>query len=73
VTQCRVYGMASATPITDQSTLPLIAAPTKSPFQLTLPAAAEGMKFYVCAQWATRKDELGPFGPIVNFTVSNSG
>jgi len=71
VTQCQVYGLASATPVELQSQLPQIAAPTKSPFVLTLPDAAVGMKFYLAARWATRTGLVGPWGQIISFTVTN--
>ena len=64
--------MASATPVTQQSALSMIATPTKSPFVLNLPSAAVGQQFYVAARWAIRTGEYGPWSPIINFTVTNS-
>ena len=72
VTQCQVFGMASATPVTDQDALPMIATPTKSPFVLNLNAADTGKQFYVAARWAIRTGEFGPWSPIIQFTVTNS-
>ena len=42
VTQCQVFGMTAATPVTDPTTLPLLASPTKSPFH-TRPRARSGI------------------------------
>ncbi len=63
--------MASATPVTDQSTLPQIAAPTKSPFILNLSSADIGKTFYVAARWATRTGLVGPWSQIISFVVTN--
>ena len=71
VTQCQIFGMASATPVTDQSTLPMVATPTKSPFILNLNAADVGKQFYVAARWAIRSGQFGPWSPIIQFTVTN--
>ena len=72
VTQCQVFGMASETPITRQSLLPMIATPTKSPFVLDLSGADVGKQFYAAARWAIRSGELGPWSPILQFTITNS-
>ena len=69
VMQCQVFGMASATPVTDQTALPMVATPTKSPFMLNLPAATAGQQFYAAARWATRTGLTGPWSSIINFTV----
>jgi hypothetical protein len=70
VTSCQVYGMASATPVTDRSTLPLIAQPTKSPFQLHFTDADVGKQFYLAARWIIRTGELGPWSSISSLTVT---
>ena len=41
VTQCQIFGMASATPVTDQGTLPMVVTPTKSPFVLNFQPRTE--------------------------------
>jgi hypothetical protein len=71
VTQCQIFGMASATPVSDQSKLPMIATPTKSPFTLNLNPADTGKQFYAAARWAIRTGEFGPWSPIIQFTVTN--
>ncbi len=73
VTQCQVFGMTSATPVTDQDALPMIATPTKSPFTLNFTAAQAGLQMYVAARWAIRTGDYGPWSPIVSFTVTNGG
>jgi hypothetical protein len=70
VTQARVYGMTSATPITDASLLPLIATPTKSPFVLNLVGYTKGTVLYLSAAWATRKGLLSPNAPIISLVVT---
>jgi hypothetical protein len=69
-TACQIYGMASATPVTLRSTLPMIAMPTKSPFVLDLPEASVGQQFYVAARWAIQTGQLGPWSQILSFTVT---
>ena len=71
VTQCQLFGMALATPVSDQSTLPMVATPTKSPFILNLNAADVGKQSYVAACWAIRSGQFGPWSPIIQFTVTN--
>jgi hypothetical protein len=70
VTSCQVYGMASTTPITDRSLLPLVAQPTKAPFTLNFSDADVGKTFYCAARWIIRTGELGPWSSIFNFTVT---
>jgi hypothetical protein len=66
VTQIQIYGEASATVITDPSTLPLIITTTKSPLQLSL-AGTAGKIVYLAARWITRKGLVGPWSPIVSY------
>lgn len=69
VTQCRVFGMASSAPVTDPTTLPLLATLTKSPGTITFASGAAGKQAYLAAVWATRTGLVSPWSPIVNFTV----
>ena len=70
VTQLFLYGTASATPITDPSTLNFIGAYTKSPATATWLTGDVGKTAYYAAQWATRKGLVGPWSPIVSMTVA---
>ncbi len=69
VKSIRVYGMASATPITNPLLLPLVNTFTKSPFLLSLTGATPGQQFYCAAQWAVQTGKLSPWSPVINFTV----
>jgi hypothetical protein len=69
VTQWRIFGMVSATPVTDPTMLPLLATFTKSPGTVTFPAGAAGKQAYLAALWATRTGLVSPWSPMVNFTV----
>jgi hypothetical protein len=69
VIQCRVFGAVSAAPLTDQSALPLFATPTKSPFMLSFTGDQAGQTFYAAARWATRTGLVGPWSPMIHFTV----
>jgi hypothetical protein len=69
VTQCRVFGATSLTPITDPTLLPLLATLTKSPGTVTFSPGSAGKQAYLAAQWATRTGLVSPWSPMVNFTV----
>lgn len=69
VVQIQLFGMTSTTPVTDPTTLPLLQATTKSPLLQTWGSGAVGLKAYYAAKWATRKGLVGPWSPIVAFTV----
>jgi hypothetical protein len=69
VMQCRVFGMASDAPLTNQEALPLVATPTKSPFVLNFSGDQVGKQFYLAARWATRTGLVGPWSSIINITV----
>jgi hypothetical protein len=70
VLQVQLYGMASATVVTDPSTLPFLQAATKSPFLQTWPSGDVGEKAYYAARYVTRKGLVGPWSPIVSFTIA---
>jgi hypothetical protein len=72
VTQCRIFGMVSATPISDPTTLPFLLQATKSPAVLSFPSTAVGKQVYLAAQWVTRTGGVSGWSPIVNFTVPGS-
>lgn len=71
VTQIQIYGETSLQPITDPTLLNFLAVNTKSPFAQSWPSGAAGMKAYYAARWQTRKGLVGPWSPIVSFTVAN--
>lgn len=73
VTQCRIYGAASATPPSDPSAMLQIAAPTKSPFVLALANADIGKTMYCVARWAIRTGGVSPMSPMMSFTVPGAG
>jgi hypothetical protein len=73
VTQLRLYGKTSATPITDPAELPLIETLTKSPAVLSLAAFSPGAQLYLVGRWATRTGGLSDPGAIINFTVPVGG
>ena len=65
----QLFGMASATAVTDPATLPLLATLTKSPNQIALGSAAAGKTAYFAARYITRKGLIGPWSPIINYVV----
>lgn len=71
VTQLYLYGTASATPITDPAVLLFLGSRTKSPALIEWQAGDVGKTAYYAARWATRTGEIGPWSPIVSFTVAN--
>lgn len=70
VTQMYCYAMTSLTPITDPTLLPFITSCTKSPTLIPWEAGDVGKKAYYAARWATRTGKLGPYSPIVSYTVA---
>jgi len=70
VVQIQLFGTASGTPITDPATLLFQQVTTKSPLIQTWGSAAVGLKAYYAARWATKKGLVGPWSPIVSFTVA---
>jgi hypothetical protein len=70
VTALQLFASASATPITDPTLLNFIGVNTKSPFAITWDSSKKGMQGYFAARWQTRKGLVGPWGPIVNFTIA---
>lgn len=70
VTGVQIFGMASATPVTDPSTLPLVETATKSPLVVALGSGSAGKTGYFVARWITRKGLIGPYGPIISYVVA---
>lgn len=66
----QVFGTASATPITDQSMLDFLQQTTKSPFTTTWASGDLGKEAYYAARWVTRTGLVGPWSPIIKFTVA---
>lgn len=73
VKTCQVFGMTSATPITDPTVLPLKVTATKSPTLLTFTSGQAGMQFYCAGRWAIQTGGVSPWSPIINFTVPIAG
>lgn len=73
VLQLQLAGATSPTVVTDPTSLPLKATPTKSPFVLTFSSADIGKQFYCAGRWVTRSGLTGPWSPIISFTVVGSG
>lgn len=69
VMSVQLFGMTSVTPVTDPTTLPLIIAATKTPLQVNWDSAAANKLAYYAGRWATRTGLVGPWSPIVAFTV----
>jgi hypothetical protein len=69
VQQCQLFGMTSATPITDPSVLPLKSLVSKCPVVLTFDSSEVGKQFYVAARWGVRSGGVSPWSAIISFTV----
>ena len=65
---CQIFGVASATPITDPTKLPLLIIATKSPVTVTFPSGSAGMQVYMAARWAIQTGGVSPWSPMINFT-----
>lgn len=70
VTGCLLFGTASATAITDPTLLMFLQQATKSPLMQGWASGSAGQKAYYAARWVTRKGLLGPWSPIVSFTIA---
>jgi hypothetical protein len=66
----QLFGMTSATAVTDPTTLPYIANQTKSPWTTALGSPSAGKTAYFAARYITRKGLTGPWSPIVNCIVA---
>lgn len=70
VVQIQMFAEASATPITDPSTLTFVGAYTKSPLTLTMGSGNAGKTVYFAARWVTRKGLVGPWSSIISYIVA---
>jgi hypothetical protein len=66
----QVYGMPSATAVTDPTTLTYLGNQTKSPWTQLLGSTAAGKTAYFAARYITRKGQVGPWSPIVSYVVA---
>jgi hypothetical protein len=69
VVQVQLYGKASATAVTDPTTLTFLGAYTKSPLTQPMPGVA-GQTVYFAARWITKKGLVGPWSPIISYIVA---
>lgn len=66
VKQCALYGLQSATVITDPTKLVQQASMTKSPFQFSFPGGyTPGLTWYFAAVWQIQKGDQSPWSPII--------
>lgn len=70
VTQAQIYAMVSVTPVTDPALLSFLGVNTKSPFAITWDSSNVGKQAYYAARWQTRTGLVGPWSPIISFTVA---
>jgi hypothetical protein len=66
-----LYAKASATVITDPTTLSYEGTQTKSPLTLSMPATA-GMTVYMAGRWVTKKGLIGPWSPIISYVSAQA-
>ena len=66
----QIFATASATPIVDPTLLQFKLQATKAPLAVTWPSGARGELAYYAARWVTRTGLVGPYGPIISFTVA---
>lgn len=65
----QLFGVTSATVISDPSTLPLIGTFTKVPVNIAWDSADQGKTAYIAARWINRKGQPGPFCAIQAIVV----
>lgn len=71
VKSCQLYGMPSATPVTNPTTLVQLATMTKSPFQFQFPVGyTKGLTWYFAGVWQIQKGLQSPFSPIITVVAS---
>jgi hypothetical protein len=71
VKSCQLYGMPSAAPITNPTSLPQVATMTKSPFQFQFPAGyTKGLTWYFAGVWQIQRGSQSPFSPIITVVAS---
>lgn len=70
VTQLQLFATASTTPIVDPTLLAFRGVYTKSPALVTWESGDANKVAYFAARWQTRTGKVGPWSPVVNFTVA---
>lgn len=68
-TQVQIFGMTSATVVTDPTTLPLLATVTKSPTLMTFGSSDANKTCYFAARFITRRGLVGPWSAITAATI----
>lgn len=71
VMQCYLYGTASLTQITNPAALNFLGGYTKTPLTVQWTGADAGKIAYYAAKWANRTGLVGPWSPIVSFTIAS--
>jgi len=71
VMQLYLYGTASATSITNPETLAFIGGFTKSPTIVQWSGTDANKIAYYAGRWANRTGLVGPWSPIVSFTIAS--
>lgn len=71
VLQLQLFATASATPIVDPAALDFIGGFTKSPLLVEWQAGDANKVAYYAARWVTRTGLVGPWSPIVSFSVAS--
>lgn len=66
----QIFGAASATVISSPDSLLYLATDTKSPLLVTWDEAQKGKTAYYAARWVTRRGLVGPWSPIITFTIA---
>lgn len=67
-----VWGLPSATPITDPTELQFKGTVTKNPFFVAFPSSLVGQRVYIAARYRTQKGLTGPWSPIISYIVAGS-
>lgn len=70
--QLELHCKVSETPIVDPAAIDYIGDYTKSPLAVNFEAGDVGKQAYYVARWKTRTGLVGPWSPIVNFTVAGA-
>lgn len=71
VVQIQIFGKASATVVTDPETMFLLTSATKCPLTVGWNGADAGKVAYYASRWINRNGLVGPWSPIVSFTIAN--
>lgn len=70
VTAMLCFAKASATAIADPELLDYKTTATKGPLTIDWEYVTAGMRAYYAGRWMTRTGKLGPWSPIVSFTIA---